>query len=73
MSLSAVSDDGEMRIGGMWRAVEIADIFYTALTDPDGTVDPHRAALALHHATRTQRDRRPATPYMWASHIHTGA
>ena len=65
-------------IGTLWEindaiAVEIADTFYTALTNPDGTLDPHRAARALHHATRTQRDRRPATPYLWASHIHAGA
>ena len=64
-------------IGTLWAiddaiAVEIADSFYAALTNPDGTLDPHRAADALHHATRTQRDQRPASPSLWASHIHAG-
>jgi tetratricopeptide (TPR) repeat protein len=65
-------------VGTLWEiddaiAVHIADTFYTALADSGGTLDPHRAAHALHHATRTQRDRQPATPYLWASHIHAGA
>ena len=65
-------------IGTLWEiddaiAVEIADSFYTALTNTDGTLDPDCAASALHHATRTIRDRQPATPYLWASHIHAGA
>ena len=64
-------------IGTLWEindaiAVEIASTFYTALANPDGTLDPHHAARALHQATRAQRDRRPATPYLWASHIHAG-
>ena len=65
-------------IGTLWEindaiAVEIADAFYAALTDPDGTLDPDRAAHALHHAARAQRNQRPAAPYLWASHIHAGA
>ena len=65
-------------VGTLWEindaiAVEIAKTFYTALTTPDGTLDPHHAARALHQATRTQRDRQPTTPYLWASHIHAGA
>jgi tetratricopeptide (TPR) repeat protein len=65
-------------IGTLWEindaiAVEIADAFYTALADPDGTIDPSRAASAIHQATRRQRDRWPANPYLWASHIHAGA
>jgi tetratricopeptide (TPR) repeat protein len=65
-------------IGTLWEiddaiAVEIADAFYGALVNPDGTLDPARAASAIHRATRTQRDRRPANPYLWASHIHAGA
>ena len=65
-------------IGTLWEindatAVEIADTFYAALTKPDGTLDPRRAASALHHATRIQRDQRPGAPYLWASHIHAGA
>jgi CHAT domain-containing protein len=65
-------------IGTLWEiddaiAVDIADTFYTALASSDGAVDSHRAAHALHHAIRIQRDRRPVNPYLWASHIHAGA
>jgi tetratricopeptide (TPR) repeat protein len=65
-------------IGTLWEisdntAVEIARHFYSALFSPDGTLDPGRAADALHHATRSQRDRLPTTPYLWAAHIHVGA
>jgi CHAT domain-containing protein len=65
-------------IGTLWEindatAVEIADTFYAALADPGGALDPDRAARALHHAVRAQRDQRPAAPYLWASHIHAGA
>ena len=64
-------------IGTLWEiddaiAVEIADAFYTALTDPAGALDPALAAHALHQAIRTLRDRQPITPYLWASHIHAG-
>jgi CHAT domain-containing protein len=65
-------------IGTLWEiadkiAVDIAEAFYAALSRPDGTLDPRRAAQALHHATRLQRDAHPATPYLWAAHIHVGA
>jgi len=65
-------------IGTLWEiddkvAVDIAHAFYAVLTNPDGTIDPRQAASAIHHATRTQRDQRPATPYLWASHIHAGS
>ena len=65
-------------IGTLWEiddaiAVEIADTFYTSLANSDGTFHHHDAARALHQATRTQRDRRPVNPYLWASHIHAGA
>jgi hypothetical protein len=65
-------------IGTLWEindqiAVEIADNFYAALTNPDGTVEPDGAARALHHAARTQRDQHRGAPYLWASHIHAGA
>jgi len=65
-------------IGTLWEiddaiAVEIADTFYAALAHPDGTLDPDRAARALHQATRALRDRQPTDPYIWASHIHAGA
>ena len=64
-------------IGTLWEindaiAVEIADDFYHNLTKPDGGLAPHRAAHALHHAVRVQRDRQPDALYLWASHIHAG-
>ncbi|MDQ0989626.1 CHAT domain-containing protein [Streptomyces sp. V3I7] len=66
-------------VGTLWTlddevAVDIAEDFYTALRDPDsGTLDLGRAAHALHRATRTQRDRYPGTPSLWAAHLYTGA
>ena len=65
-------------VGTLWEindliAVKIAETFYKALTGPSGTLEPSRAAWALHEATRTLRDRQPANPYLWASHIHVGA
>jgi CHAT domain-containing protein len=65
-------------IGTLWEindaiAVEIAESFYTNLTTPDHILDPRRAACALNSAARTLRDRLPANPYLWASHIHAGA
>jgi hypothetical protein len=65
-------------IGTLWEiddavAVEIADSFYAALADPGGILDPNHAARALHQVIRTQRDRLPGSPNLWASHIHAGA
>jgi tetratricopeptide (TPR) repeat protein len=65
-------------IGTLWEiddatAVEIAADFYAALANPTGILDPRRAAAALHQAVRTQRDHKPANPYLWASHVHAGA
>ena len=65
-------------IGTLWEigdqvAVDITRDFYSAITNPDDTIDAGRAAEALHHAIRAQRDRQPGTPYLWASHIHAGA
>ncbi|MEU4435218.1 CHAT domain-containing protein [Nocardia rhamnosiphila] len=67
-------------IGTLWTidddiAIRIADDFYTALrTAPDSTVvDIGRAPHALHHAVRAARDTFPATPSLWAAHLHTGA
>jgi hypothetical protein len=55
-------------------AVEIAEDCYTDLLDPGtGRPDPTRAARSLHRAVRIQRDRYPATPSLWASHLHYGA
>jgi CHAT domain-containing protein len=62
-------------VGTLWEiddaiSVDIAGSFYRALTGPAGAADPARA---LHQAIRAQRDLRPASPYLWASHIHAGA
>jgi hypothetical protein len=64
-------------IGTLWEindkiAVEIADEFYANLTNHEGSLDPQYSAEALHHTIRTQRDRRPANPGLWASYIHVG-
>ncbi|GAA0842975.1 CHAT domain-containing protein [Streptosporangium amethystogenes subsp. fukuiense] len=65
-------------IGTLWSindrvAVTVADEVYTHLTD-GGTTEPRseRAAHALHHAIRRLRDDYPASPTLWASHIHVG-
>ncbi|WP_280489672.1 CHAT domain-containing tetratricopeptide repeat protein [Nocardia carnea] len=67
-------------IGTLWTidddiAIRIAEDFYTALrTAPDTTVvDIGRAPHALHHAVRAARDAFPATPSLWAAHLHSGA
>lgn len=62
-------------IGTLWAiddtvAVLIAKQVYGVLTA--NTPDAHRAALAVHHATRRIRDTYPHTPSLWAAHIHTG-
>ncbi|MFF2431638.1 CHAT domain-containing protein [Streptomyces mirabilis] len=66
-------------IGTLWSiddrlAVEIAETFYTHLTaERTRTLDPDRAAIALHHTIKAIRHRYPATPYVWAAYLHTGA
>jgi CHAT domain-containing protein len=66
-------------VGTLWPiddqlAVTVAESFYTHLTTgPPQTLDPDRSAAALHHATRTLRDRYPRTPSLWAAYLHTGA
>ncbi|MFF7977242.1 CHAT domain-containing protein [Streptomyces sp. NPDC007905] len=65
-------------IGTLWEiddscAADIADTFYTHLTDEDGDIDTGRAAHALHTTIRALRDRLPLTPSLWASHLHFGA
>ncbi|MFG2358664.1 CHAT domain-containing protein [Streptomyces sp. NPDC048521] len=66
-------------IGTLWSiddrlAAEIAESFYTHLTtERTRSLDPDRAAIALHHTVRAIRDRYPATPYVWAAYLHTGA
>ncbi|MER7468418.1 CHAT domain-containing protein [Streptomyces sp. NPDC097981] len=66
-------------VGTLWQiddrlAAEIAESFYKHLTEgPRGMLAPDRAATALHHTIRTVRDRFPATPSLWAAHVHAGA
>ncbi|WPO70082.1 CHAT domain-containing protein [Streptomyces sp. KN37] len=72
-------------IGTLWPvsdrlAADIAESFYTHLTNthltpdpPGGTLTPARSATALHHTIRAIRDRYPATPSLWAGHLHAGA
>jgi tetratricopeptide (TPR) repeat protein len=66
-------------IGTLWpindqAAAQIAHDFYTHLTN-HGTIPPNpdHCAHALHHATNRLRSQYPATPTLWAAHIHTGA
>ncbi|MFE1440138.1 CHAT domain-containing protein [Streptomyces sp. NPDC058739] len=65
-------------IGTLWQindryAADIADAFYTHLTDSQGNIDTDRAAQALHRTVRALRDRLPITPSLWAAHLHAGA
>ncbi|MET9730521.1 CHAT domain-containing protein [Streptomyces sp. NPDC006458] len=62
-------------IGTLWPvtdtgALTVADTFYDRL-GTDGPIGD--AALALHEATRTLRDRYPRLVSAWAAHLHTGA
>jgi CHAT domain-containing protein len=73
-------------IGTLWEiddqiAVSVADSFYAALRTPEGSVDPDRAAEALHRAVRSVRDGhdlpaqydRRRTPLLWVTYLHAGA
>ncbi|MFD7507761.1 CHAT domain-containing protein [Streptomyces sp. NPDC059853] len=60
-------------VGTLWRvddeaAMEIAEAFYSGVGR-----DAADSAVALHRAVRAQRERFPATPTLWAGHIHYGA
>ncbi|MFF5131062.1 CHAT domain-containing protein [Streptomyces syringium] len=65
-------------VGTLWEindhhAVDMASSFYSGLSDEKGTVDPKRAARALHAATVAARNALPETPSLWAAYIHVGA
>lgn len=66
-------------IGTLWPiddvvAAEVAEDFYRCLiADGITAFDPDQAAIALHHATTSLRDRYPTTPTLWAAYTHTGA
>ncbi|MFI7364806.1 CHAT domain-containing protein [Streptomyces sp. NPDC050149] len=67
-------------IGTLWEindevASYVAADFYAELgaaAESPGNVDTDRAAVALHRAVRRVRDQFPATPYLWAAHLHAG-
>jgi hypothetical protein len=60
--------NGRSRAGA--PAPQVADIFYTALSqDGPGT---RRSAQALHHAVRALRREDPTNPLAWAPYIHLG-
>jgi CHAT domain len=65
-------------IGTLWEindyiAVTVAERFYTCLRAESGEIEAGRAARCLHAAIRTIRNRRPNTPFLWASYLHAGA
>ncbi|MFG2950445.1 CHAT domain-containing protein [Streptomyces adustus] len=73
-------------IGTLWEiddelSVTVADLFYAGLGQDSGTLEPDRAAYALHQAVRRIRDgyglRAPldltGSPSLWAAYLHAGA
>ncbi|WP_336114934.1 CHAT domain-containing protein [Streptomyces sp. PTD9-10] len=73
-------------IGTLWEiddelAVTVAELFYDALGNGAGGLDPDRSAYALHRAVRLIRDGYdlPAPmdlsglPSLWAAYLHSGA
>jgi len=65
-------------VGTLWDindavSAEVAAMFYTGLRTEDRSLDTSRAALALHGAVRSLRERYFNTPSMWAAYIHAGA
>ena len=65
-------------VGTLWEitdgtAVDVADSFYAHLETSPGTLDPSRAAFALHQAVRTIREEFPITPSLWSAYLHAGA
>jgi hypothetical protein len=63
-------------VGTLWEiddamAVLIAERVYAGLGAPQPTAD--LAADAVHAAVREVRERHPATPSLWAAHLHVGA
>jgi tetratricopeptide (TPR) repeat protein len=52
-------------------AAEVTEDVYSRLADR-GELHPHRAAEALHHAIRQQRDTSPGRPSRWVPFLHHG-
>ncbi len=62
-------------VGTLWAiddtvSVRIAEQVYSEMGAPRPVAD--RAAYAVHTAVRAARDRYPATPSLWAAHVHAG-
>ena len=66
-------------IGTLWAindriAVDVARTFHASMKDPStNAIDTSRAAFSLHRAIRSQRDKRPGNPSLWAAYMHAGA
>ncbi|MFF5338427.1 CHAT domain-containing protein [Streptomyces sp. NPDC013181] len=65
-------------VGTLWAiddetSAEMAGDFYAGMRAPGSEgLDFTAAAQALHGAVRTQRDRFPRMPSLWAAHLHVG-
>ncbi|MFI0374059.1 CHAT domain-containing protein [Actinomadura sp. 1N219] len=53
-------------------AAEVTADVYARLHTSEGSIDTARAAAAVHEAMRTQRDRHPDDPALWAGYVHFG-
>ncbi|MBF6339366.1 CHAT domain-containing protein [Nocardia abscessus] len=65
-------------IGTLWEvdddiATTIATNVYKSITNPDGTSNMASTAEILHRVVLDIRNRKAATPTLWAAHIHAGA
>ena len=63
--------------GTLWEiddeaAAEFAREIYARLEADPSVIDPGRAALAVHEATRILRRKYTSDPVLWASHIYAG-
>ena len=64
-------------VGTLWEvedqtAAEFTKTIYANLETNPSVADPSRAAVALHEATRTLRERLINAPLLWASHVYIG-
>ncbi|MFI9202232.1 CHAT domain-containing protein [Streptomyces sp. NPDC053048] len=64
-------------VGSLWHVddtvgARIARTVYETLGTGGGGLDAGRTAWALHRAVRQVREEYPATPSLWACHVHAG-
>ena len=65
-------------IGALWPISDldapdvVRDVYQTMTGHGTHSPDPGTAALALHLAVRTLRDRYPTAPLLWAPFTHIG-